>query len=151
MKNITIFVGLISGVVLAAAGQRGNVAIAEGLQVNGIAIPQSGAKIWPVADGDVVKSSAVPLLLKLKDGSKIVLGQNSEAKLESANGKESVRLVNGSMQYTLSAESKMQLVANNEPLSVRPGSTGNVGAVTTTIVEPKAVTTLALPPLSRRK
>ena len=121
---------LVGGVSLAAATElRGTAASVAGLHVNGAAVPVAGTKTWPVMAGDEIKSSAAPVVLTLKDGSKIVLGANSAAKFETtAAGRESVRLVNGSMQYQMSAEATTQLVVNNQLLVMTPGAKGTAGA-----------------------
>jgi len=121
---------LVGGLALAAGAEmRGTAVSVAGLHVNGSAVPVAGTKTWPVMAGDEIKSSAVPVVLTLKDGSKIVLGANSAAKFETtAGGRESLRLVNGSMQYQMSADARTQLVVNNQPLVVTPGATGTAGA-----------------------
>ena len=127
----TAVLGLLVGGMALAAGteQRGTAASVDGLQVNGAAVPAAGTKTWPVMAGDEIKSSAAPVVLMLKDGSKIVLGANSAAKFETtAGGQESLRLVNGTMNYQMSTEAKTQLVVNNQPLVVTPGATGMAGA-----------------------
>ena len=149
---------LVGGVSLAAGTElRGTAASVAGLHVNGAAVPVAGTKTWPVMAGDEIKSSAAPVVLMLKDGSKIVLGVNSAAKFETtAGGRESLRLVNGSMNYQMSADARTQLVVNNQPLVVTPGATGTAGmGAADTLPKlgaqaPKAVTS-TLPPLSRRK
>ena len=129
MKTALLTV-LVGGIALAAGAEmRGTATSVEGLHVNGAAVPVAGTKTWPVMAGDEIKSSAAPVVLTLKDGSKIVLGANSAAKFETtAGGRESLRLVNGSMRYQMSADARTQLVVNNQPLVVTPGATGTVGA-----------------------
>jgi ferric-dicitrate binding protein FerR (iron transport regulator) len=158
MKTALLVV-LIGGTMLAAgAEQRGTAAATAGLQVNGAAVPATGAKTWPVMAGDEIRTASAPTVLTLRDGSKILLGANSAAKLETtAAGAESLRLVSGGMQYTMSNEAKTQLVVNNQPLVVTPGSTGTAGTVgldaatATPKVSAQAPKAAALPPLSRRR
>jgi hypothetical protein len=121
---------LVGGIALAAGPEtRGTAASVAGLQINGAAVPVAGTKTWPVMAGDEIKSPAAPVLLTLKDGSKILLAPNSVAKFETtANGRESFRLVNGSMNYEMSSAARTQLVVNNQPLVVTPGAAGAVGA-----------------------
>jgi len=153
-----LLVLLVGGTMLAAgAEQRGTAVAAAGLQVNGNAIPTTGAKTWPVMAGDEIRTAGAPTVLTLRDGSKIVLGANSAAKLETtAAGAESLRLVSGGMQYTMSNEAKTQLVVNNQPLVVTPGATGTAGLDAslpsmTGKVSAQAPQKAALPPLSRRR
>lgn len=141
----------------ASAEQRGTAATSAGLHVNGTAVPTTGAKTWPVMAGDEIRTAGSPTVLTLRDGSKIVLGANSAAKLETtAGGAESLRLVSGGMRYEMSAESRTQLVVNNQPLVVTPGATGTAGLDTAVTTAPGKVSAqapqkAALPTLSRRK
>lgn len=149
---------LVGGVMLAAsAEQRGTAAASAGLQVNGTAVPTTGAKTWPVMAGDEIRTTGAPTVLTLRDGSKIMLGANSAAKLETTSGgAESLRLVSGGMQYQMSTEAKTQLVVNNQPLVVTPGATGTAGLDAPTgkamTPAPKAAQVKpSLPVLSRRR
>ena len=141
----------------AGAEQRGTAATSAGLHVNGAAVPTTGAKTWPVMAGDEIRTAGAPTVLTLRDGSKIVLGANSAAKLETtASGAESLRLVSGGMRYEMSAEARTQLVVNNQPLVVTPGATGTAGMdaglpAATGKVSAQAPQKSALPTLSRRR
>lgn len=126
----TALLGLLIGGTMLAAGaeQRGTAATAAGMSVNGAAVPATGAKAWPLMAGDEIRTASAPTLLTLRDGSTILLGANSAAKLETtAAGAASLRLVSGGMQYSMSNEAKTQLVVNNRPLTVTPGATGTAG------------------------
>ncbi len=140
----------------AGAEERGKAATTAGLHVNGNAVPATGAKTWPVMAGDEIRTAGIPTMLTLRDGSRIILGAYSAAKLETtANGAESLRLVSGGMRYQMSSEAKTQLVVNNQPLVVTPGVVGSAGLNTglpeVTGKVSDAPPTKKLPFLSRRR
>jgi len=92
------------------------------LQLNGQAVPVAGTKVWPVTTGDTLQSDTMPVLLTMKDGSKIVLGKRSQAKLEA----KTVRLLTGTMQYTLAQASTLQVAVQGDVLTPRSGVASTV-------------------------
>ena len=140
-------------VVLAAgclqAGEKaaGNVTSAQGLQLNGQTVPVAGAKSWPVATGDELKTDAAPVVLTLKDGSRLVLGKQSQAKVEAGM----VRLVSGTMQYELAQRSTMQVAVKSEVLPARTGLASTVANPVRPVVTAVAASETVAPPISRRR
>lgn len=138
----------VSAVAVFGADTAGSVSATKGLQLNGKSVPVAGTKSWPVAAGDELKSDAAPVVLTMKDGSKIVLGQNSTAKLEAST----IRLVSGTMQYAMATQSSLQVAVKNEILPARSGVASTIpGAIPPAriAVSPTA-STEALPSVSRR-
>ena len=113
----------VASVVLAAGESTGTVTASKGLQLNGQAVPVAGTRAWPVTTGDVLQSDTMPVVLTMKDGSKIVLGKGSQAKLEA----KTVRLLAGTMQYTLAQSSTLQVAVKGEVLTPRSGVASTVG------------------------
>lgn len=157
VRNNIITIVFLAGTTLAAAEMAGVVSASQGLQLNGRAVPVAGTRQWPVDTGDVLKSETAPVVLTMKDGSRIVLGQFSQAKLELGT----VRLLTGTMQYDMAQRSTLQVAVKGEVLAARTGvastgatSTGATSAVarpvTPTIPSSLTSTTLALPAVSRR-
>ena len=107
----------------------------------------AGTKSWPVSAGDVLASDATPAVLTMKDGSKIVLGKKSQAKLE--NG--TLRLLSGTMEYTLADRSTLQVAVKGDILPARTGVASTTGSQVAPAVSTSTVTTEALAPVSRRK
>jgi hypothetical protein len=148
MKKLLVAGVLVAGAALSAAEMAGSVSAAKGLQMNGQAVPVAGTKSWPVASGDVLKSDAAPAVVTMKDGSKLILGKNSQAKLE--NG--TVRLLDGTMQYELAQQSKLQVAVKDEVLPARTGLASTVAAPVAPVVTTQAAeVVVAPPPVSRRK
>ena len=97
--------------------------------------------------GDGLKSDATPVVLTMKDGSRIVLGKHSEAKLEAGM----VRLVAGTMQYELAQRSTLRVAVKGEVLQNRTGLASTVANAAAPVVPATTPATEALPPVSRRK
>ena len=147
IRTLVITSVLTAGAALAAADAAGTVSAAKGLQLNGQAVPVAGTKQWPVSMGDGLKSDAAPVVLTMKDGSRIVLGKHSEAKLEAGM----VRLVAGTMQYELAERSTLRVAVKGEVLQNRTGLASTVANAAAPVVPATTPATEALPPVSRRK
>lgn len=124
-----VFLGLLIGGMAAWAADAGGTAVpVRGMSVNGTAVPETGAKSWPVRVGDEVRTAGAPTVLTLRDGSKVVLGANTAVRLDAASGGgESLRLVSGGMRYTMSSQARTQLVVEGKALAAGPGATGVAG------------------------
>jgi hypothetical protein len=148
MKSYVLAGVIMAGAALSAADMSGTVSAAKGLQMNGQVVPVAGTKSWPVASGDVLKSDAAPAVVTMKDGSKLILGKNSQAKLEDGT----VRLLNGTMQYELTQQSKLQVAVKNDVLPARTGLASTVAAPVAPVVTTQTAEVVAVPPpVSRRK
>jgi hypothetical protein len=123
------------------------VSATKGLQLNGKSVPVEGTKSWPVDAGDVLKSDAAPVVLTMKDGSKVILGKNSQAKLD--NG--TVRLLDGTMRYELAQQSTLRVAVNGDVLTARTGLASTAVAPVAPVAVSSVATTEVLPPVSRRK
>ena len=144
-KTITILVFGIGAV--AAAEMAGTVSATKGLQLNGQTVPVAGTKQWPVNDGDSLKSDAAPVVLTMKDGSRVVLGASSQAKLEAGT----IRLVSGTMQYQLAQRSTLQVAVKGEAVANRAGVVSTVTAAPVAPMVSTTVQTENVLPISRRK
>jgi len=147
IKKHIAFTVLALGTVALAADTAGMVSATKGMQLNGKSVPVAGTKSWPVDAGDVLKSDAAPVVLKMKDGSKIILGKNSQAKLEAGT----VRLLDGTMQYELAQQSTLQVAVKGDVLSARTGLASTVVAPVAPAAISSTVATEVIPPVSRRK
>jgi ferric-dicitrate binding protein FerR (iron transport regulator) len=124
-----VILGVLIGGVVGLAAELGGMAVpVSGLSVNGAAVPATGAKSWPVREGDELRTAGAPTVLTLRDGSKVVLGAHSVVRLDGASGGGGrLRLVSGGMRYTMSSEARTQLIVDGKELPAAPGSTGTVG------------------------
>ena len=142
---ILMAIFLSSAALVVAGDAAGTVSATKGLQLNGQAVPVAGTKQWPVSSGDELKSDAAPVVLTLNDGSRIVLGKHSQAKLEAGT----VRLMTGTMQYELTQKSTLQVAVKGDVLQSRTGVASTVANQAGPVVQTPA--TVALPPVSRRQ
>ena len=138
--------------LLGAAEAAGTVDAAKGLQLNGQTVPVEGTRRWPVGTGDELKSDEAPVVLTMKDGSRIVLGKQTRAKLEAGT----VRLLAGTMQYTLAAKSPLQVAVKSDVLTARTGLASTVSNPVAPVapvmqLEPLAEASQTLPAPSRRR
>ena len=143
-RNLLISLTLLAGAGVYAADAAGTVSATKGLQLNGQTVPVAGTKQWPVSSGDDVKSDAVPVVLTMKDGSRIVLGKHSQAKLEAGT----VRLLTGTMRYELAQQSTLQVAVKGDVLLSRTGVASTVANGVAPVVPVAAAETL--PAVSRR-
>lgn len=146
MKTYVLMGAMACGTLLCAAEAAGTVSAAKGLRLNGHSVPVAGTKSWPVGAGDDLKSETAPVVLTMKDGSKIVLGKNSQAKLESGT----VRLLTGTMQYELAQQSTLQVAVKGDMLPARTGLASTVANPVTPIAAAMPAAE-ALPKVSRRR
>jgi hypothetical protein len=149
MKITTLILSLVLGIstMLTGAEAAGSVEAVKGLQMNGQTVPVEGTKSWPVAAGDELKSEGAPVVLTMRDGSRIVLGKNSRAKVEAGT----VRLVSGTMRYDVAANSALRVAVKDEVMTARTGVVSTVGNAAAPAVASQQAAAEALPPVSRRK
>lgn len=121
--------------LLGAAEAAGSVAAAEGLQLNGQDVPVAGTRQWPLAAGDELQSKEAPLVLTMKDGSRVVLGKQSRAKVEAGV----VRLLAGTMQYALAPKSGLQVAVKSDVLAARTGLVATSGRPVAPVVSAPAL------------
>lgn len=148
VRQLVILSVLSVSAMMAGSEAAGSVQAAKGLELNGQTVPVAGMKSWPVAAGDELKSGGAPLVLTMKDGSRLVLGRHTRAKVESGL----VRLLSGTMEYELALQSALQVAVNGSVLAARTGVASTIGnpATMTPTVTPM-ITTEALPAVSRRR
>jgi ferric-dicitrate binding protein FerR (iron transport regulator) len=93
--------------------------------LRGVTVKPEGVPYWPLVAGDYVQTNTTPIAIQFHDGSRVTLAQNSQATVESKNGKLAFRLSSGSMQFKLASHSTLALFNKNSQVL------GTSGAVTT--------------------
>jgi hypothetical protein len=68
--------------------------------LHGTAVRTEGIPFWPLMAGDEIATHAFSALVRFQDGSSVVLGENSRAKIETVNDVLTFRLTGGTMQVT---------------------------------------------------
>jgi hypothetical protein len=83
LKPITL-----QGAVLAivsgawAAVPLGSVSSAELFDLKRSTVPPAGAPAWPVAGGDLIANHSAPATIEFRNGSRVILAENSQARIE---------------------------------------------------------------------
>ena len=140
---------LLTGIgVFGAETLTGEVSATEGLQLNGQAVAREGVRQWPVQSGDELRTAA-PTVVRLRDGSRLVVGAGSQVRLEGAV----VRVLRGSMRYELGAKSRAQIAVSGQMLTARQGVAAVGGAAAPSVTAPAVSEAKppSVPPISRRK
>jgi hypothetical protein len=104
-----------------AAAPLGSVSSPQPFDLNGSNVPVAGVPTWPVGAGDVIATHSAPATIEFSDGSRVILAENSEAKIEAKGGKCVLRLLQGSGEYSLAAHPSLSIFVLNKEVSV--GST----------------------------
>ena len=89
-----------SAAVSVAAQPVGKLSATEGVSVSGTAISFRGIPTWPVVAGVEIRTSSAMAMLILNDGSLFRIAPASAVRIESAAGKQTVRVVDGAMQIS---------------------------------------------------
>jgi hypothetical protein len=72
--------------------------------------PEQGVPSWPVLPGDTIQAGDKPLTVTFEDGSQIVLGPGSSAKVDLSEKTPVFQLETGSAHYSLKALDSVKLV-----------------------------------------
>ena len=103
----------------------GNVTSSGTFSMRGVPVKIEGVPSWPLVVGDDLTTNASAASIQFVDGSRVTLAQKSKAVLTKIDGKLTLRLVSGTMEYKLVRGSGLSLLNNNTPV------TGVTGTVTT--------------------
>lgn len=135
MLKIVAFAIFALAACMWAASPLGSVTSAQSFDLNGCSnVPVAGIPNWPVAAGDTIATHSAPATIEFRDGSRVILAENSTAKIEAKAGQSILRLLQGSGEYSLAAHPVLSVFvlnkaattksANGEliPFCVGPGS-----------------------------
>lgn len=98
---------------LFAASPVGSVTSSENFVLSGSEIAVSGVPSWPVVAGDQLQTRGASAMLRLSDGSRVVVNRNSRVSLEQVGSATKVKLISGSLRYSLKRESTLEIIANH--------------------------------------
>ena len=82
-------------------------------ELRGAEVKVEGVPSWPVLQGDVIATKAVPAVIVFKDGSRVSLHPNSKARVESTKDGLSFRLLDGFMQILAAPGSGIGYMSRN--------------------------------------
>jgi ferric-dicitrate binding protein FerR (iron transport regulator) len=108
-----------------AAETVANITSSGTFALRGVPVKTQGIPSWPMVLGDELATDKSVASIRFVDGSVVTLAQNSKAQVTKKDGKLTLRLVNGSMQFKLAEGSGLVLTNNNQPVS---GVSGSVSA-----------------------
>jgi FecR protein len=121
----------------------GSITSSGTFSLRGVQVKTEGIPSWPMVVGDELTTDASVASIRFGDGSLVTLAKRSKAQVTKANGKITLRLVNGSMEFKLSRGSGLLLLNNVTPVS---GTTGVVSTQTTGTPKPILAGRTAPPP-----
>jgi hypothetical protein len=107
-----------------AASPLGAVSSTQPFDLNGATAPTAGVPTWPVAAGDVIATHSAPATIVFRDGSRVVVAENSKVKIESQDRKPVLRLLQGSGNYTLAPKPSLALFVLEKPATANPAGQG---------------------------
>ena len=125
-----------------AAETIGSITSSGTFALRGVPVKTEGIPSWPLVVGDEVSTSETAISIQFVDGSRIKLAQKSKALITKKEGKLTLQLVNGTMDYKLARGSHLILLNNITPVSGTSGIT-TVGQPTSI---PRPVTAVRPPP-----
>ena len=133
MSKYLFYVAVFLTIALTAGArelQDGQVATATSVtpfELRGASVStDKGVPSWPVMPGDVVVAGDSGVTLSFQDGSKIVLGVMSEAKVSIMGGTPVFDLESGFAQYSLKAPSSVVLMVYGKTVPPKKSS-GDLG------------------------
>jgi hypothetical protein len=102
-----------------AASPLGSASSTQPFDLNGSTVPMAGVPSWPVAAGDVIATHSAPATIEFRDGSRVVLAENSQARIEAKAGKSVFRLLQGSGEYSLAAHPSLSVFVLDKQVTLR--------------------------------
>jgi ferric-dicitrate binding protein FerR (iron transport regulator) len=107
-------VALLLVCAVQAAQPVGAITSSEPFLLRGARVAVAGVPSWPVAPGDDIATATSPAVISFRDGSRVTLGRNSKAKIESDGGPLLLRLLEGTGAYVFASGSALQLFVGNK-------------------------------------
>lgn len=110
MLKIVAFAFFALAACMWAASPLGSLSSAQSFDLNGCSnVPVAGVPNWPVTAGDTIATHSAPATIQFRDGSRVILAENSTAKLEAKSGQSVLRLLQGSGEYTLASHPALSI------------------------------------------
>lgn len=85
--------------IVSAAGPVGSVSSLSALTLRGARVPVEGVPNWPLMVGDELTAGASIATVTFKDGSRVILSENTRVRVEEVDGRPTVRLLSGSLEF----------------------------------------------------
>jgi len=96
-------------VVAFGASPVGSVSSGSDFTLHGVRVATGGVPTWPVMAGDSILAGTTPAKIRFLDGSVVTLDSDSSAKVEQTDSGLLLRLISGSMAFTVAPNSSLAL------------------------------------------
>jgi hypothetical protein len=135
MSHKVLGVFLCLPLLAVAAPSPGTIAAGGSLKLNGVEIPASAATSTPVHLGDEIATAESQSVIRLDEyGAVITLNPGSSIQTGESDHKPFVRLTAGSLQYQLTATSKLVIFKQNQIVKAGRAGSVSIGSHTKPIV-----------------
>jgi ferric-dicitrate binding protein FerR (iron transport regulator) len=128
-SSLIVLSALASFGTMQAASPLAAASSSSSFEIRGHMLNVAGVPSWPVLEGDTITALDSPVTLLFRDGSRVVLSQNSEARIGSTD-QGAVNLLRGAAVFHLSDSASPAFLKNQG--SLVSGKTGTIQAGGTT-------------------
>ncbi len=104
---------VLAGSMAYAGAPVATVTSSAAFELRGAEVKVEGVPSWPVLQGDVIATRAVPAVIVFKDGSRVSLHPNSKGQVESTKDGLRFRLLDGFMQVLAAPGSGIGFMSRN--------------------------------------
>ena len=111
-KKSFVLTAFVAAGTLFAAPPIGTVTSSENFRLSGSEVSVAGVPSWPVLSGDELQTGAASAMIRFADGSRVIVNGNSRVSLDQTGSATRVKLLSGSLKYTSSKNSLLEVVAN---------------------------------------
>ena len=116
---------LLATMAVFASAPVGSVTSSENFRLSGSEISVNGVPSWPVVAGDQLQTRGSAAMLRLNDGSRIIVGRNSRVSLEQIGSATKIKLISGSLRYSLKRDSVFEVIVNQLSSRTAAYTSGN--------------------------
>ena len=121
-----LFQSVVTMAAMFAAAPVGTVTSSENFILSGSEISVAGVPSWPLAPGDQLQTRSASAMVRLSDGSRVIVNGNSRVTLEKIGSATRIKLLSGSLRYSLKPDSTLEILANQVSSRTSPFSNGSV-------------------------
>jgi len=115
------------GVCAFARQPIATISSSSSFELDGSLVNIGGVPAWPLMPGARVAAKSSPVVIAMRDGSRITIAANSQIQFDSSVTSPSANLIAGSMQFTLASGSNLRILQGGTPVNGRSSSVGSQG------------------------
>lgn len=117
---VSLFVSLVS--TAAAQTPLATLSSPEPFELQGVRVPVAGVPSWPLVRGDVIATTSSPAVVSFPDRSQATVEKGSRVQIQREGDHTTLRLLDGTLLFQWSPDSKVQLRAADRTVAPQPGS-----------------------------